>query len=59
MEAVPTDGVDGHVVRVVRVQELIVVRFGALVNFTLFCADDEEIILMLVEIEARSASFHI
>ena len=56
MKMIPTNGVDGHVMRLERLQELIGVGLRALVNFPLLGTDDEEIILMPVEVEASSTA---
>ena len=56
MEMIPTNGIDGHVMRVERVQELVAVGFRALVDLSLFGTDDEEIILLFVEVEASSTT---
>ena len=56
MEMIPANGVDGHVMRVERVQELIAVGFRALVDLSLLGADDEKVILLFVEVEASSTT---
>ena len=56
MEGIPTNSIDSHVMRVEGIQELVAVRFRALVNLSLFGANDEQIILLFVEVEARATS---
>jgi hypothetical protein len=51
MEYIPTYGIDGHMMRIERAQRFIVVRFRALMNFAFFSADNEQIVLLLIEIE--------
>ena len=56
MEKVPTNGINGHMMRIERVQKLIVVRFRTFVNLSFFRADDEKIILLRIEIETRATT---
>ena len=56
MESVPDDRVDGHVMSVIGLQELVRVGFRALVDFAFFGADQEDVVLLLVEVEARATA---
>lgn len=52
MKAVPLHRIDGHVMRVERVQELIGVRLRALVNAAFLGAHQKDLVLVLVEVKA-------
>jgi len=53
---VPGDAVDGHVVRLIRVEERARVRLGADVQLALLRADQVQVVLVRVEVERRTAT---
>ena len=57
VEWVPSDLIDGHMMRVENVQELTGVSFRAFVNASLFRPNEEQVIGLLVEVERRATTW--
>ena len=55
---VPVDLVDGHVMGIKGVQELAGVGLGALVDLTLLGAHQEQVVCLLVEVEAGTTAYN-
>ena len=55
MERIPFDGIHRHVMALVGLQILSAVRLGALVDLPLLRTDDEQMLVVLVEVEAAAA----
>ena len=57
MVVVPGDSVDGHVVRVVGIEESTGIGLGTDVEFSFFRTDKVEVVLLVVKVERRTATW--
>lgn len=56
MVGIPGHGIHGHVVGIVGVEELAGVGFGALVDFSLLCAHQKQVVDLSVEVKGSAAA---